>query len=506
MANVVGSASGVAAAVKAAREAQAAWERLSPRARARRLRPVLARVAERAEEIADAICADMGKTRVDAMAAEILPAALGLAYYLRKGPGLLAARKRSGSTALLFNKSSVVARAPFGVVGIISPWNYPFSIPFAELCTGLLAGNAVILKVAQLCPRTARAIDDCVDAARLPEGLYSRIELPGREAGEAILAAGVDKLFFTGSTATGRAIMAKAAATLTPVVLELGGCDAAIVRADADLERAAWGILWAACANAGQSCGGAQRVLVHESIYPAFRELMAARIKSLRFGAPGATDADIGPLASEKQKLEYEEQIRRAKRAGSRVVAVAEPPADWPGAYAAAVALEDEPGTKFPGPAWTEEIFGPAVAMRPYADDEDAIETANASIYGLTASVWSRDRAKARTMAHRLKAGAVLINDHLMSHGLAETPWGGFKESGIGRSHGAEGLLEMTHPQAIVDDSLSVARKNLWWHPYSARTYRGLKGAVEFLHGKGLARRIKGLGALLGIVKRYFEK
>jgi len=506
MAKIVESASGVADAVRSARAAQAAWESMSVRARARKLRPMLRHIAGHAEEIAEAICSDTGKTRVDAMAAEILPAALGLGYYLRKGPGILAERRRGRSTILLFNKASSVQRVPFGVIGIISPWNYPFSIPFAEICTGLLAGNAVILKIAQLCPRVAKAIDACIETAGLPEGLFTRVDLPGREAGEAILAAGVDKLLFTGATATGRTLMGKASATLTPVVLELGGCDAAIIRADADLERAAWGILWAAFANGGQSCGGAQRILVQERIYPAFRELIAARIAALRYGAPGATDADIGPLASERQKYECEEQIRRSKRAGSRIVANAEPPKDWTGPYTAAVAMEDESDSQFPGPAWTEEIFGPAIVMRPYADDEDAIRTANASIFGLTASIWSRDRKKARFMARRLKAGAVMINDHLMSHGLAETPWGGFKESGLGRSHGAEGLLEMTQPRAIIDDTLSVARKNLWWHPYTPKTYRGLKGAIEFLYGSGLLKRLKGMAALLGIVKRYFEK
>jgi acyl-CoA reductase-like NAD-dependent aldehyde dehydrogenase len=506
MGKTIEEARGVAEAVKAAKAAQEAWGSMRPRARARKLRPILGHIAENAEAIAEAICADTGKTRVDAMSAEILPAALGLSRYLKKGPGILAPKKPGISTILLFNKRSRVQRVPFGAVGIISPWNYPFSIPFAEVCTALLAGNAVILKAASLCPRTAEALDACVAAAGLPEGLYVRVAMPGREAGDAIIEAGVDKLFFTGSTATGRLLMARAAATLTPVVLELGGCDAAIVRADADLERASWGLLWAAFANAGQSCGGAQRILVHESVYAEFKEKFSSRVKALRFGAPGAPDADIGPLAGEKQRADFEAQMRRASRAGARIVASSQPPADWRGPYAAAVLMEEDAGTSFPGPEWTEEFFGPMAVMRPYGDDDEAIALANASEYGLTSSVWSRNRREARAMASRLKAGAVMVNDHLMSHGLAETPWGGFKASGIGRSHGAEGLLEMTQARAVVDDSLSIATKNIWWHPYSAKTYRGLKGALEFLHGRGPAERLRGLGALARIIGRYFEK
>jgi acyl-CoA reductase-like NAD-dependent aldehyde dehydrogenase len=506
MGKIIEDARGVAEAVKAAKAAQEAWGSMSVRARARKLRPILGHIAENAEGIAEAICADMGKTRVDAMAAEILPAALGLSHYLRKGPGILASRKKGISTILLFNKASAIQRVPFGAVAVISPWNYPFSIPFAEICAGLLAGNAVILKAASICPRTAEALDACVAAADLPEGLYARVAMPGREAGDAILEAGVDKVFFTGSTATGRLLMAKAAASLTPIVLELGGCDAAIVRADADLDRAAWGLLWAAYANAGQSCGGTQRILVHESAYAAFKDKFSSRVRALRFGAPGAPDADIGPLAAEKQRIDFEGQMRRASRAGARIVASSEPPEDWQGPYAAAVLMEEDAGTSFPGPEWTEEFFGPMAVMRPYADDDEAIALANASEYGLTSSVWSRNRREARAMASRLKAGAVMINDHLMSHGLAETPWGGFKASGIGRSHGAEGLLEMTQARAVVDERLTIATKNIWWHPYSAKTYRGLKGALDFLHGRGIAKRFRGFISLARIIGRYFEK
>jgi acyl-CoA reductase-like NAD-dependent aldehyde dehydrogenase len=502
----VTSAAGVKKAAVAAAEAQKAWGALSVRERARRIMPMSARIAEKADAIAKAICADVGKTSVDAMAAEVFPAAIGLSYYAKRGRRVLKPRRAGGGCVLTFNKVSVVQRVPFGVVGIVSPWNYPFAIPFAEICMAFLAGNAVLLKVASNCPRTAEALDDCVSAADIPRGLYARIAMPGREAGDALLAAGIGKLFFTGSVETGKELMGKAAATLTPVVLELGGCDAAIVRADADLERAAWGILWAGYANAGQSCGGAQRILVHESVYGAFSERLVSLVKALRFGEPGLADADIGPLISEKQRGILAAQVRAAMDGGAKVLYARDKPEGWEGAYHPALVLEEPRGAKRPSAAWTEEFFGPVTVLKSFSTDDEAVEAANASDFGLTASVWSRNRAEARSLAARLEAGAVMINDHLMSHGLAETPWGGFKDSGIGRSHGAEGLLEMTQPRVVVDEILTIARKGIWWHPYSEKVYEGHRGALALLCAKGFGPKLKGLGALLKIVGRYFEK
>jgi succinate-semialdehyde dehydrogenase/glutarate-semialdehyde dehydrogenase len=394
----------------------------------------------------------------------------------------------------MFNKRSRLVYRPWGVVGIISPWNYPFAIPFSEVVMALLAGNAVILKVAGMSPGVGRALAGLFAAAELPEGLFNYVEMPGREAGPAFIAAGADKLFFTGSTAVGRELMALAAPRLLPLVLELGGADAAIVRADADLDRAAAGILWAGFSNAGQSCGGVQRVLVHRAVYPAFLEKLCALVRGLRPGeGPGA---DLGPMAGLRQKETVRRQVEACLSRGARIAAQS-PTGEGERFFPATVLVEVKPEM----PVMAEEVFGPVAAVLPVEDDREALEIANASSYGLTASVWSRNRRRARELAPRIKAGAVTINDHLMSHGLAETPWGGFGDSGLGRTHGEAGFREMQRVQVIVDDLLPGVRRSLWWHPYSEKVYRGLEAIITLLAGPGLRRP----GALPGVLKIFLR-
>jgi succinate-semialdehyde dehydrogenase/glutarate-semialdehyde dehydrogenase len=426
----------------------------------------------------------------------------------------------------MFNKRSRLEYRPWGVVGIISPWNYPFAIPFSEVVMALLAGNAVILKVAAATAGVGRLLAELFAAADLPPGLFTHVEIPGREAGPAFItggvaqggvaqgggasfgAAGVDKLFFTGSTEVGRELMSLASPRLLPLVLELGGADAALIRADADLDRAAAGILWAGYSNAGQSCGGAQRVLVHRSVYDGFLKKLCALVSALR---PGwGEDADLGPMTSPEQKERVEAQIARCLAMGAKAAARS-PAYDGAGVdsgpfadrFARAVVLTDVgPGM----PVLEEEIFGPVTAVISVEDDEEALRIANTSPYSLTASVWSRDRRAAARLASRLNAGAVMLNDHLMSHGLAETPWGGFGDSGLGKTHGEPGFREMLRVKVVVDDLLPGVKKNLWWQPYSKGVYRGIRAIAAFLGGPGLTERIRAVPPLLKIFFRYWEQ
>ncbi len=490
----------VTAAVRKARAAQAAWAETPLRERMVRAHAMGRAIVERADEIAVTISRATGKTRMDALSTEVLPGALLASYYAGIAPRMLRPRTLQRSSILFFNKVSRLTRVPFGVIGIISPWNYPFGIPLHEVIPALLAGNAVILKVATQVQPVGEAIANAVEAAKFPPGLFHLAHLPGAAAADAMLAAGVEKIFFTGSTATGKEVMAKAAARLVPVVLELGGNDPMIVLDDANLDRAAAGCLWAGLSNAGQSCSGVERVYVEEGAYAGFRERLAAQVERLRVGPDLDFDVDVGALTSAEQKRKVEAVVSDALKKGARVVARTGPAS---GLFHPLLILEDADASM---QAMCEEVFGPIIALQKVKDEREAIGMANDSRYGLSASVWSRSRRRARRVADRLRAGSVTLNDHLMSHGMAETPWGGFGDSGIGRSHGELGFDEMTQPRVIVDELLHWAPRNMWWYPHDRSVYEGLKGAMVALHGRGFIRRAAGLARLVRTFMRTFSR
>ncbi|MDR0402487.1 MAG: aldehyde dehydrogenase family protein [Treponema sp.] len=488
--------------IENARAAQKIWEEKPYRERAACLKKAAGALASDMDCIVETIHGDNGKLPLDALAAELLPALLAMKYYLRRGKRFLAPRRIRGGSLLMFNKRSVLVHKPWGVVGIISPWNYPFSIPFSEVVMALLAGNAVLLKTASLTPRVGAALEKIFTAAELPPGLFNYVEMEGRNAGPAFIGTvrnpGVDKLFFTGSSAVGRELMALASPRLLPLVLELGGADAALVRADADLDRAAAGVVWAGFSNAGQSCGGVQRVIVHASVYGAFLEKLRSLTEKLRAGT------DLGPMASVRQKQAVYRQLKECIAGGAVVSAISPGPGfeDQKSPDVPAVVLT---GVKPDMPVMRDEVFGPVVAVIPAGDDEEALAIANASPYGLTGSVWSRNRRRARALASRINAGAVMVNDHLMSHGLAETPWGGFGASGLGRTHGESGFMEMLKTRVVVDDILPGVKRNLFWQPYSEKVFLGIKAIAEFASG-GIGKKIRAIPPLFEIFFRYWKR
>ncbi|MDR2403207.1 MAG: aldehyde dehydrogenase family protein [Spirochaetaceae bacterium] len=494
------SAAGLLEAVAAAREARVIWAELPYAERAGRLKRAGRFLAEHVDDLTGIIHRENGKLALDALATEVLPALMALDYYISRGRRLLASRPVRGGNLLMFNKRSRLVYQPWGVVGIISPWNYPFAIPFSEVFMALLAGNGVVLKVASDTLEVGRALAAVFAAADLPAGLFVHVEMPGKEAGPAFIEAGLDKLFFTGSSAVGRELMALAAPRLLPLVLELGGADAAIIRADADLDRAATGILWSGFSNAGQSCGGAQRILVRREVYEPFLAKLSALVRALRPGT--GPDADLGPLISLRRKRIVEEQVAACCSRGA-VIAAQSPVLTDDERFLSAMILTGVTGDM---PVMTDEIFGPVVAVLPVGDDEEALSIANDSPYGLTASVWSRDRRRAKELAVRINAGAVMINDHLMSHGLAETPWGGFGASGLGKTHGEPGFREMLKVQVVVDDILPGVKRNLWWQPYSDAVFRGIRAITDLLAGPSPGKRLRAIPRVLKLFFRYWEK
>ncbi len=489
--------------VRRARIAQKSWAQKPVKERMPYFYGVLQYLTDHVDELAETIARDNGKLRIDALAAEVLPAALATHYYIRKAPKFLRSKKLSSASIAFANKRSLVRRVPYGVLGIISPWNYPFAIPFSEVIMGLMAGNAVILKTASETQMVGQALKQVFAAAELPEHLFQVVNIPGREAGPGFLNAGVDKLFFTGSVPVGKTLMKRAADTLTPLNLELGGNDAMIVCADANLERAANGAVWAGLSNAGQSCGGVERIYVQEQAYASFCEILKAKTEQLRVGYDHDFNVDMGAITTERQQKTIQGQIDDALSKGARILAqssVVQNP-DWSHLMPATVLVD----VTHEMDIMKHETFGPVLTVMPFSTEEEALRLANDSYLGLTGSVWSANRSRAKKLAGRIQAGAITINDHLMSHGLAETSWGGFKQSGIGRTHGEWGFMEMTHSQFIVDDRLGHLNRDLWWQPYSESLYNGLKGVLTGLFANGPVLRLKGWLAALKIVPRLFS-
>ncbi len=488
--------------IATARLAQTAWGKLPVKERVKRMRPIKRYIIENADNLVETIARNNGKVRIDALATEVIPAAMAMNYYLKKSPRFLRDRRNHTGNILLMNKRSKVVRVPYGVVGIISPWNYPYAIAFSEVIMALIAGNAVVLKTASETQGVGLALKETIAAADLPPGIFQYVNLPGRLAGDALLENGVDKLFFTGSVAVGKYLMKKASETLTPLSLELGGNDPMLVCEDADLDRAVGGAIWAGFSNAGQSCGGVERVYVHQAVYDVFLQKLTERVQNLRVGYDSDFQTDIGAMTTEKQMKTVQEHINNALQQGARIAAQSAASVDQQlRQFLPATVLCD---VNHNMTVMREESFGPVMGLMKVQSMEEAVQLANDSNLGLTASVWSKKRRKGEAFAKKIRAGVVTVNDHLMSHGLPETAWGGFKQSGIGRTHGKLGFDEMTQPQTIVHDILPGVKKNLWWHPYSPKLYEGLKGILMFLYGRSLAQRIHGKSKLFSIFPRMF--
>jgi acyl-CoA reductase-like NAD-dependent aldehyde dehydrogenase len=341
---------------------------------------------------------------------------------------------------------------------------------------GLMAGNAILLKVAAATINVGAAIEKIVAAGGLPDGLFHHIVGSGGRVSQAFFDTGVNKLFFTGSVPTGRTLMAAAAKTLTPLSLELGGKDPMIVLADADLERAANGAAWAGYQNAGQSCGGVERIYVHESVYEPFVDLLAKKTRAMRHGPDHACDVDMGAMTTEEQLATVKRQVELAVQAGAKIVAQSH------------ATDPDARGYFFPATLMTgvdhsmelmrEETFGPVLPVMKFSTIEEALRLANDSSMALTSSVWTRNVELGKALASQLESGVTTINDHLYTHGQSETPWGGWKESGLGRTHSALGLEEMTQPK-LVNWDIVPSKRNIWWYPFDQPTYDAMLAALR---------------------------
>ncbi len=453
----------VAEAVRRARAAQPAWAARSVRDRARDIRAFRNVIIRRRMEIAEWITAEVGKPLFESLVQEILVAAELAHFYARVAPRVL--RPRRVRHRLFKQKRSWIVREPKGVVGVITPWNYPFLLTVAPALAALVAGNTVVAKPSEHTPLIGLRIAKLFRAAGIPEDVFQVVTGDGT-TGAALVAADVDHICFTGSVRTGRRVAARCGERLVSCTLELGGKDAAIVLEDAPLERTAAGIVWAAFANAGQVCAAIETVYAVDAIYAPLVQRLRAWIERLRIG-PGTVDVDIGPMAVAFQRDIVEDHVRDAQQRGARVITGGVLQAEGP-LYCRPRLVLDVPED---ARVLTEETFGPVLPVVRVASAEEAIARIQASPYGLTVSIWTRDTRRAMVLARRIRVGSVYINDHLAPQGAPEVPWGGEKHSGIGRTRGIEGLLEVTYPKHIAVERWNLRRDPIWF-PYHCRMLR----------------------------------
>lgn len=474
-------------AVSRARLAQEGWAALGPVRRARVMRELARVLARRGEEIATTIRAETGKPRVEALA-EVLVTVDLIRYYARVAPRHL--RSRRVGTGWLLSKSGRVDRDPHGVVGGITPWNYPFILAMDCVNPALFAGNAVVLKPSELTPLSSVLIPDLLEAAGVPRNLVQVVTGDG-STGQAVVESGVDRVVFTGSTETGRKVMAAAARTLTPVTLELGGKDPAIVLEDADLERAARGVVFGGFFNAGQTCISVERVFVVRSVFEPFVARVTELARALRPGT--GTAMDVGPMISSAQMGIVEAQVADAVAKGARVLCGGARSASDPGVYLPTVLVDVADSMT----VMREESFGPLLPITAVADEAEAVARANASAYGLFASVWTGDRRRGMRVARQLRAGGVSVNDVLSHYGVPALPMGGVGASGFGRRRGLDALDEMTRPRTLFADRGGF-RREPYWFPYSPSAERLMKGSVEWRGLGGVAGTVALVRRLLG--------
>lgn len=485
-----------------ARRAQTIWAAKSFKERAKHIKKMRDYISVNAESLAETVSHSNGKTRIDALVSEVLPCALACNWYSKNAAKYLKPKMRNTGHMLFFNKRTQIQHLPVGVVGIISPWNYPLSIPFGEIVMGLMAGNAIILKVAATTPAVGKAIEDIVAAGELPEGLFSHVVGSGSKVATAFFDNGINKLFFTGSVPAGKTLMAQAAETLTPVSLELGGNDAMLVLADADVERAANGAAWAGYQNAGQSCGGVERIFVEEAVYDEFVEALTVKTQALRHGADIDFNVDIGSVTTEGQLRTVQQHLEDAVEKGARIAAQSQPVGPQDGLFHPATLLVDLHDDSL---TMRDETFGPLIAVSKVKDVEEAIRRANDSNLALTSSVWTRNLRKGKDVASRLESGVTTVNDHLYTHGLSEAPWGGWKESGIGRTHGPEGLEEMTHTKVVNWDLLPIKR-NLWWYPFDEATWDNMLSVMRVAFPANAAQFISSAAKATPFMLKMFTR
>jgi succinate-semialdehyde dehydrogenase/glutarate-semialdehyde dehydrogenase len=475
--------------VAEARMAQEAFARAPLSTRAELVARVGHLLVEDADAIARTIVAESGKPLAEAYAHELVVSADACRWLAGNLSTVLRDERVPFPQLVLRHKRGSMRYEPLGVVAVVTPWNFPFALPLRHAAAAVAAGNAAIVKPSELTPATGALVEDLFRRAGAPPGLV-RVAQGAGDVGEALVGhRGVHAVVFTGSAEVGRQVGEAAAARLRPAVLELGGKDAMLVLDDADLDRAVDGALWGVFTNCGQACAGIERIAVAPALHDAFVERLTERARGLRLGHGSDPEVELGPLVSETQRLRFESLVADAVEHGAELAAGGgRPDTELPGWFHEPTVLVGEPRS---ARVRQEELFGPGVLVVQIDTEDGMVRWANDSPFGLGASIWTADTQRARKIAARLETGAVWVNDHAYSFGASQTPWGGRRSSGLGRTGSKHGLYSLSHVKFVDSDRGRLTPG--WWFPYGERTVDGLRGLLTALYAEGGGTRLRAL-------------
>lgn len=485
------NADAIADLVRDARAAQAEWHDTPLSERIDALLPLKKRILQRAEVIADLVHRECGKPIEEAALGEVLPNADLVDYWCENIEELLEGHDIALDPISYPGKRGRIQHDARGVVALITPWNYPVSIPLRTLLPALLSGNAVVFKPSEITPRSGALVADLF-AGLLPKGILTVVQ-GGADVGRSLVAADVDLVVFTGSVATGKTIAVACAERLIPCSLELGGKDAAIVMKDCDVERAAQGIAWGAFTNAGQNCAAVERVYVHSDVAKEFTDRLVAITDGLR---PGI---DTAVMTTAMQRNKVAKQLDEAIAKGGDVLSGGTPDDDDTLAFPPTIVQMDDVDDD--AQLLSEETFGPLLPIQKFDEVDDAIERVNASRYGLTTSIWSKKSAVARELAAKLRTGIVTINNHGFTAAIPAAPWTGVGDTGYGITNSPHALHAMTRVRFVLEDR-NRAKRELWWYPYTPVLRTIAFSMAKLKGGASLLGRIGALFKLLGALPK----
>ena len=466
--------------VARARHAQPAWEAAGFDERGRVLRRAQKWMVDNAERVIDVVCSESGKTFEDAQVADYGYTVAALGFWAKNAlPYLADERVPSWNNPLVAGKKLIIRYAPIGVVGVIGPWNYPITNSFGDCIPALAAGNSVVLKPSEVTPLSSLLMEEMMRDCGLPESVF-QVATGDGSTGAALIGK-VDCMMFTGSEATGRKVLRAAAEAMIPCYLELGGKDPMIVCADADLDRAANAAAFYSMNNAGQVCISVERCYVEAPVYDQFVQKVVGNVSKLRQGGPsGAGTVDVGALTFPPQLQIVEEHVRDAVDKGAKVLVGGHRRQGDGQFFEPTVLVDVDHSMKI----MREETFGPTLPIMKVTNAEEAVELANDSPYGLQASVWTRDATLGEQLARRVQAGVVCVNDAQVNYTALNLPMGGWKASGLGSRHGANGIRKYTKSQSLLVTRIAPKR-DLHMFPYSKLRTRALGGLMRLLYGRG---------------------